>query len=185
MKAFVTVLLCVMAMVACSALVPPASPPPPASSPQPVAPPPQSAPPAPAPPSSPPIAPPSPAPSASAAFTVNCLGSSEPGGLASSPTVLHECSELVSAVLAAVAPLGYPVQAMTLRTFDFGCGGPFAMGVYFCPMIPAARKVPGSGYVTFIGTDKVAAVSYEAVDDPPIIVKVVAFQVPPAGWVMP
>ena len=88
-------------------------------------------------------------------------------------------------MLAAVSPLGYTVQDMTLRTFDFGCGGPFAMGVYACPMIPGPTTIPGSAYVTFVGTDKIAAVTYQAVDDPPLIAKVIAFEVPPVGWVMP
>lgn len=164
MKVFAAVLLCALGVVACAA---PARPPTPVGSP-------------------PPVAPPTPAPSASPSFAVACLGSPKPGATSGTPTVLNDCSDLVSAVLAAVARLGYPVQAMTIRTFDFGCGGPFVVGVYSCPMIPAGpTTIPGSAYVTFVGTDKIAAVSFHAVDDPPLIAKLVAFEVPPAGWVMP
>lgn len=184
MKAFVAVLLCAFAVVACAA---PAPPPTPVGSPPPVAPPPQGPSLAPVPPSAPPIVPPSPAPSASAAFTVTCLGSPKPGAANASPTVLTDCSELATAVLAAVAHLPYSVQAMSLRTFPFGCGGPFTEGAVRCRSVPGPgpTTIPGSAYVTFAGTDFVAAVTYEAVDDPPLIAKLIAFEVPPAGWVMP
>jgi hypothetical protein len=93
---------------------------------------------------------------------------------------------VVSAVLNAVSGFGYPVRAVTVRTVDFSCGGPFATGIYFCPMILAGPGLtPGSAYVTFAGTDRVAVLSFRGADAPPIVPTIVAFEVPPDGWVMP
>jgi hypothetical protein len=179
MKAFVAVLLCALGVIGCAAPVPPVTPVTPAGSPASVAPPSQVVPPA-------PVAPPSPAPSASPSVVVTCLGSPQPGAASTAPSILPDCSHVVSAVLTAVSGLGYPVQAVTVRIFDFSCGGPFATGIYFCPMIPAGPgQAPGSAYVMFAGTDKVAALSFHGADDPPIVAKIVAFEVPPAGWSMP
>jgi len=183
MKPFAAVLLAALGVAACAAPIPSVSP---GGSPPPTVSPSQAVSPVPVRLASPLVAPPSPGPSANAEFTATCLGSPEPGAASGSPTVLNDCSDLASDVLAAVSHLGYPIQAMTLRTFDFGCGGPFSVAVYSCPPIPAGpRPTPGSGYVTFVGTAKVAALTYRAVDDPPLIVNLVAFEVPPAGWVMP
>lgn len=183
MKAFASVLFMALVVAACAAPAPsesPGEPQPPSLPPSPTV---SSTP---IPPSSSPVGLSSPGPSASPSFTVTCLGSPEPGAAGGSPTVLTGCSGLASAVLAAVGHLGYPVRTMTLRVFDFGCGGPFAEGDYSCPLIlPGSRTTSGSGYVTFVGTAKVAAVTYPPVDDPPLVVKVIEYQVPPAGWVMP
>jgi hypothetical protein len=43
----------------------------------------------------------------------------------------------------------------------------------------------GAAYVTFVGTPKVAAVTFTAVDDRPLTATVWVFEVPPAGWTMP
>lgn len=86
-------------------------------------------------------------------------------------------------MLGAVARLGYPARSVAIGVSDLRCGGPFPVGPYSCP----AMLMPnGDGaYVTFAGTRKVAAVTLMAVDDPPLSATIVAFEVPPAGWVMP
>jgi hypothetical protein len=137
-----------------------------------------SVPPAPSPTAS--LAPAPRSPVSSPAIALTCLGL-EP--VAPSPAHALDCQPEEAAVLLSVARLGYPVRGVTIGLFDFGCGGPFATGVRACP----AELAPsgGAAYVTFIGTQKVAAVTLTAVDDPPLTATVWVFEVPPAGWTMP
>ena len=85
-------------------------------------------------------------------------------------------------MLEAVARLGYPVRSMAVGSFDFRCGGPFATGDRSCPAVLSPSG--GAAYVAFVGTPKVAAVTFTAGDDPPTAT-VWVFEVPPAGWSMP
>jgi hypothetical protein len=82
-----------------------------------------------------------------------------------------------------VAGLGYPVKTVTIGPFGFNCGGPFPSGTYACPL--AAGPLP-TAYVTFVGTDKVAALEIGTQrGGPEIAASIVAFEVPPTGWSMP
>lgn len=183
MKALAAVLICDLAVLACAAPVPPATP---ARLLAPSAEPSQAVPSEPASGPPQPVSPPSPAPSASPSFAVTCLGAAQPGAASPGPTIEADCSDVASAVLNAVSSFGYPARAVTVRIVDFSCGGPFATGIYFCPMIPAGPGLtPGSAYVTFAGTDRVAVLSFHGADAPPIVPTIVAFEVPPVGWVMP
>lgn len=86
-------------------------------------------------------------------------------------------------MLEAVARLGYPARRVAVGLFDFLCGGPFATGPRSCPAMP--MPYGGAAYVTFVGTPKVAAVTFTDPDDPPLTATVLVFEVPPAGWTMP
>ena len=86
-----------------------------------------------------------------------------------------------NAVLAAVVNLGYPVQNVTIGPFRFSCGGPFGMAPLGCPFLP---PLPQAAYVTFFGTDKVAAVTLSTESEGRLGATVVAFEVPPPGWSM-
>lgn len=85
-------------------------------------------------------------------------------------------------MLAAVSILSLPVQGMTILPEGFTCGLPFSEGFLGCPG-------PNSGpaaYVSFVGTDKVAAVVIGTERGGPVIAATVeAFQGPPGGWSMP
>jgi hypothetical protein len=112
---------------------------------------------------------------------VTCLGL-EPGAQSSAQP--FACQPEVAAVLLAVKRFGYPVRSITIGLFDFHCGGPFpTTGVRSCP--PPLVPTGGAAYVTFVGTSKVAALTFTSVDDPPLPTTVVAFKVPPASWSMP
>jgi hypothetical protein len=111
---------------------------------------------------------------------LTCLGL-EPG--VQSPAQRFDCQPEEAAVLLAVARLGFPARSITIGLFDFRCGGPFPTGVRSCPAMLAPPG--GTAYVTFVGTPKVAAVTFTAADDPPLTATVWLFAVPPAGWSMP
>ena len=108
---------------------------------------------------------------------------------------IDPCPPAIAAVRAVVAPLGLPVARMVLQPRPFDCGDLWP-GIG-SPMICAGVVViPGTtmhGWVTFVGSDKVAAVSLrlQGATDPspppsPVwVAQIVAFQVPPAGWAMP
>lgn len=128
----------------------------------------------------PPRLPPSPSP----AIAVTCLGL-DLG--AQSPAQPFDCQPEEAAVLLAVARLGFPVRTITIGLFDFRCGGPFPTGVRSCPAMLAPTG--GAAYVMFVGTPKVAAVTFTVAPpqppNPPLPTTVVAFELPPAGWVLP
>jgi hypothetical protein len=88
-----------------------------------------------------------------------------------------------NAILRAVAFLGYPVRAVTVAAFTFACGGPFAAEAVLCPAV--TMMLPG-GYVSFVGTDKIAAVELGTERGGSILgATVVVAEVPPLGWSMP
>lgn len=90
----------------------------------------------------------------------------------------------MTAVLRAVAFLGYPVKAVTIGRFDFNCGGPFATGVRSCPA--AVEPSLPAAYVSFAGTAKVAAVEIGTQRGGSVTAAtVILAEVPPAGWTMP
>ncbi len=103
------------------------------------------------------------------------------------------CPPAIAAVRAVVAPLGLPVARMVLQPDPF-CGGPWPVGsppVCFGVMVILGTTM--HGWVIFTGSDKVAAVSLRlqgAMDPSPPpspmwIATMEAFEVPPAGWMMP
>jgi hypothetical protein len=86
------------------------------------------------------------------------------------------------ALLASVADLGYPVRAVMIGIYGLNCGAPFRSSVALCPL--STDPLP-TAYVTFIGTDKVAAVQVGTVTGGPGTDSVAAFEVPPEGWSIP
>jgi hypothetical protein len=117
----------------------------------------------------------SPSPSASIDFV--CIPNSiSLNGASPIPT---PCSTAAwNAVLQAVGNLGYPVKAVTIGLFRFSCDGPFGMDPISCPPVPFP---PPGAYVQFVGTDKVAALTF-GTKAGPVTATVVAFEVPPSGW---
>lgn len=106
---------------------------------------------------------------------------------------LDPCPPAIAAVHEAVVRLGLPIVRLVLQPGLF-CGlWPNVASPAIC-FGPAYR--PGTamyGWVRFTGSDKVAAVSVRlqgALDPSPPpsplwVATIEAFQVPPAGWVMP
>ncbi len=117
-------------------------------------------------PTSTPTASPSPSPSPSIAFECNITPSAD------------SCPGAREAVLVAVAHLGFPVRRISLDAGPWPCGRPFVTGPMACP---AVLPRPGTwhGFVEFIGTDKVAAVTVEPSTGTDLTATVVAFEVPP------
>jgi hypothetical protein len=113
-----------------------------------------------------------------------------PSGLAG-----DQCPSAIAAVRTVVEPLGEPIVRIYLQPGLF-CGG-FWPGVGSPPVCYGVAVLPGStmhGWVSFSGTDKVAALTlFRDVPVsgvipspiPPWTASVVAFIVPPAGWSMP
>ena len=124
------------------------------------------------------------------AETVTCIPESQPlpAGLEGDP-----CPDVVAAVRSVVEPLGTPTAIYVAnRGFDCGdvwpgVGSPVAC---FGPLeLPGTRM---HGWVTFAGTDNVAAVSISrrpgagpTATPSPWVAKLMTFEVPPAGWAMP
>lgn len=108
------------------------------------------------------------------------------------------CPSAIAAVRALVAPLGLPIAAIYLEPGPFPCG-PTLWPVPGSPppVCLGAIIVPGTsmhGWVTFVGSPKVAAVSLHrslpeklatSAPTPPWQASLSAFVVPPVGWEMP
>ncbi len=110
-------------------------------------------------PAPPPTSGPSPSPSASVTFDcppIYCTPASK------------------DAILKAVAGLGYPVESVTVGLIGATCGAPFPSSTIACPL--ATDPLP-TAYVTFVGTNEVAAVEVGTIVGG--IDQVLAFQVPP------
>ena len=90
------------------------------------------------------------------------------------------CPVAEVAVETAVADLGYPIQRIVIAPTTFPCGVPWPSGYAACPPF-----LELAAFVTFAGTDQVAALTIATASDRPPIATLVAFQVPPAGWSMP
>jgi hypothetical protein len=110
--------------------------------------------------------------------------------------VADPCRPAIAAVRAVVAPLGLPIARIVLQPRPFGCGRDLWPGIgsptiCFGPMIISGTTM--HGWVSFRGSPKVAAVLLRlrgAADPSPApsprwVATISAFQVPPAGWVMP
>jgi hypothetical protein len=125
-----------------------------------------------------------PTPSPSPSIVFRCIPMILPGfGVTPAPPPAYCLPSSETAVLGAVAFLGYPVESVSLGPFDFNCGGPFAIGVRSCPAYAATLP---SAYVSFVGTDKVAAVQIGTQRGGSVTTAtVILAEVPPAGWSMP
>jgi len=88
------------------------------------------------------------------------------------------CGAEEVAVQSAVAALGYPLQSILVVPQGFTCGVPFLSGPVAC--------FQGNGgtaaYATFMGTDKVAALTLALAPSGPVVATLVTFAAPPAGW---
>jgi len=112
----------------------------------------------------------SPSPTPTASITFDCQSS-------------DYCSEASKLdLLTVVASVGYPVRTVTIGILGLSCGAPFPSGTAVCPL--ATDPLP-IAYVAFVGTDKIAAVEIGTVTGGPGIDRLVAFEVPPAGWSIP
>ena len=91
------------------------------------------------------------------------------------------CPAETQAVLLAVAPLGYPVRAVSIRPDGFPCGMPFPAGLADSPA-PGCPVVSGgpTAYVTFVGTAKEAGLKL-FVRDGSVSATVLGFGVPLDG----
>ncbi len=92
------------------------------------------------------------------------------------------CPAEEAAVLTAVASLGYPVATVDISPYGFPCGTPFWGNppASIAPGCPVALDGP-TAYVTFLGTDKVAALLFTSKPDGSIVASVVGFRVPSSG----
>jgi hypothetical protein len=82
------------------------------------------------------------------------------------------CAE--DAALAAVSGFGYPVARIEIIPNGWPCGVPFN------PPIACLAVLRGpAAYVYFVGTDKVAALTFTSGSDGSVTARVVAFQAPP------
>ncbi|HEY3336304.1 MAG TPA: hypothetical protein VGK16_13815 [Candidatus Limnocylindrales bacterium] len=149
--------------------------------------------PSPSPPSLPPTSP-SPTPTAAAtpspSASISCVP--EPAEVAPGGSG-DPCPSALAAVEAVVAPLGLPVTKIYIQPGPFRCGlvwpGIQSPVVCFGQLI-----IPGAsmhGWVAFAGSAKVAAVGLSRTPPARVFLggpwkaAVVAFTVPPDGWVMP
>jgi hypothetical protein len=109
---------------------------------------------------------------------------------------IDPCPPAIAAVRAVVAPLGLPVARMVLQPRPFACGRDLWPGVESPMVCFGVLVIAGTtmhGWVSFTGSAKVAAVSLRLqpatgpspAPSPMWVATIVAFQVPPAGWVMP
>ncbi len=147
---------------------------------------PSPSPPPPTTPSPPPTPTPSPVPSASVACVPE-PAEVAPGGSG------DPCPSALAAVRAAVAPLGLPIAEVYIQPGIFWCGvlWPGFQSMPPCAGIPVVPGASMHGWVAYAGTAKVAAVGLART--PPHgstpggqwKASIVAFTVPPDGWVMP
>lgn len=132
-------------------------------------------------------------PTSTPAETVICVPEKGPlpSALAGDP-----CPSAIAAVRAVVEPLGQSIARIYIEPGRFDCGvlwpGVGSPPLCFGPLILPGRTM--HGWVSFSGTDKVAAVALArdvpvggAIPSPvpPWTASLVAFIVPPAGWSIP
>jgi hypothetical protein len=106
------------------------------------------------------------------------------------------CPPAIAAVRAVIAPLGLPIARIVLQPQPFGCGRDLWPGVASPLVCFGVMVISGTtmhGWVSFTGSAKIAAVSLglqpaagpSPAPSPVWVAAIEAFQVPPAGWVMP
>jgi hypothetical protein len=92
------------------------------------------------------------------------------------------CPAAYTAIETAVVHLGLPVDSITVLPYDFPCHQPFSSSARGCSF-PADG--PNGAYVTFVGTDEIAALTITRLASGPMMANLVDFRVPPAGWSVP
>jgi hypothetical protein len=119
---------------------------------------------------------------------VTCV--SEVVTLPSGGRMADECPSAIVAFGAVAAPLG-SIARIHIDPRPFACGNLWP-GIASTPVCFGALILSGSamhGWATFVGTDKVAAIelsrSWVGTSFGPWRGNLLAFVVPPAGWVMP
>jgi hypothetical protein len=133
------------------------------------------------------LAPPS--PTSSNAFVFTCYHdpvptpSNGPGSPSTIPS--SYCPAELVAVEAAISKLVRPTSRIAIEALGFPCGSAFdggsngnGGGCFLHPPGPVA-------YVSFVGTDNVAALSLALVPNGPLVATLVTYEVPPPGWSMP
>ena len=154
-----------------------------------------------------------PAPSAAPTSTPAASSASEASGQPTVPELMIDCRRetaplppvlstdpcpsAITAVELAVAPVRLPIKALVIEPGPLFCGVVWE-GVETGPVCAAPAYRPGQfmhGYVSFVGSDKVAVVMLGldlppdlAAPDatrPPWSTTLVTVAVPPPGWVMP
>ena len=118
-----------------------------------------------------------------------------PETTATASIAIDPCPPAIAAVHSVIAPLGLPIARIVLQPQPFDCGDLWP-GVG-SPVICFGHLVmPGTtmhGWVSFTESAKIAAVSLQLqpatgpspAPSPMWVATIAAFQVPPAGWVMP
>ena len=142
------------------------------------------------PPQTSPSPPPSPTASPSPSASVSCVP--EPAEVAPGGSG-DPCPSALAAVQAVVAPLGLPVSQIRIQPGPFLCGvlWPGGQSPVVCFGVLVMPGASMHGWVVFAGTAKVAAVGlsrtppHGSTPGGPWKASVVAFTVPPGGWVMP
>ena len=107
------------------------------------------------------------------------------------------CPSAIATVRAIVAPLKLPIARIVVKAGQFPCGGVWPGIPTIPPVCLGPLVFPGTtmtAWVSFSGTTKVAAVAlYRPPPQPDTshgpneswTARIAAFDVPPAGWVMP
>jgi hypothetical protein len=133
-----------------------------------------------------------PMPTASPDVAISCVPDPYAGNIA---VVGDPCPGAIAAVRAATARLGAAIHGIVLRPGPFDCGviwpGVQSAVTCFGPIIIPGRAM--HGWVAFVGTDRVAAVSLwrdlptsvPISTQPPWTATVTQFAVPPPGWQLP
>jgi hypothetical protein len=119
---------------------------------------------------------PKPSPRIASSATISCTASA-------SVATPQDCPLEIAAVETAVAELGYDVQSVVIHPYGFPCDDAFAMPRTNC----AVRTSLSTAYVTFVGTDKVASLTF-TMRPSGLEAHIVNFLVPPAGlqqWMRP
>ena len=123
-----------------------------------------------------------PTPSSSPSPAFSCYRDPIPKGPGSPSLPSSYCPAERVAVETAVEKLGRTIKAITIEATGFPCNLPFTEGYN---MACFASSIGPVAYVSFVGTDHVAALTIALVVNGPVVAKIVTFEVPPSGWSMP
>ena len=90
------------------------------------------------------------------------------------------CPPLERAVEAAIARIGFEPLSIAISPLGIPCHDPFRVHTVGCGWYGAAVA-----YVTFAGSSDVAALDFPSPTGQPVTARLIAFEVPPAGWTIP
>ena len=90
------------------------------------------------------------------------------------------CTPLERAVEEAITAIGYQPVSITISPLGIPCNDPFQVHTIDCGWYGAAVA-----YVAFAGTDDVAALDFPSPTGQAEPARLIAFEVPPAGWTIP